>query len=410
MIIKRSRKESEIRLDELIDVIGAFNRATEDYWNDFSVIYPPEAERLTELFGKQKRWAKFWEQPNNCMYQGCKRKSIGRSHSVPMSGSIKLISEAGHVVTPRYGEKGLSMERIGIRKASTFPGFCHHHESIFADFESKKSISSVRHYLLQAFRSLCREIFRMRAHKERLQTVLEEYRTLRRDFFISRLDGVGAAAHNQPREVTFKGDSREQRAADAVDSLSEGLVELEQMYRDLLHEIETGAHDPPLVPFKLDLRLPVCLSGTGSFNYMDGENVKKALCILVVVPEKQATKATICCARKHINTLMPYRRLESQLQFLEILESWMCHGSDHWFMTPSEWNAIPEGRKKLILDAILNDEFSIAHTFEHSILDSARKHVLNVLERALAQGKYPNDQVPEVRQLLASERRKLDDY
>ena len=124
--------------NDLRDILRAYDNAVTDFDSDHTVMYSSEADRLRRFFAGQRKWTKLWSRPGRCMYEGCTEKSIPRSHSIPMSASLKLIAEEGHVVTPRLGENGIYMDRIGIRDASTFPGFCARHESIFAEFETQK--------------------------------------------------------------------------------------------------------------------------------------------------------------------------------------------------------------------------------------------------------------------------------
>ena len=400
---------SEKDRNEMRDILREFDGALRDFDSDQTVIYPSEADRLRLFFTGLKRWAKIWSRPGRCMYEGCTEKSIPRSHSIPMSASIKLIAEAGHVLTPRLGENGVDMERIGIREASTFPGFCKRHESNFAEFETKKKMSSDRHFLLQAFRTLCREIFRIRRQKERLESMLNEYRKLRREFIATRIQKAHHARPMEIRDITFDNDELETRAADAVESLSEDLPILKGLYRELFDDIQNGTNESSLIVGNFNLRVPVCLSGSGVLNYMQGDTTKRALCLLAIIPEVEETKVILGATKEHMNALASYFSDESSPGVLARMESWLCHGSDHWFMTPSEWHAIPEARKKVILERILEPSPSIAAPVEFSILDSARTHIVDLIEQALSSGDFPSGQFPAIIELLASEKMKLDD-
>ena len=87
----------------------------------------------------------------------------------------------------------------------------------------------------------------------------------------------------------------------------------------------------------------------------------------------------------------------------------MCHGSDHWYMTPSAWHAIPEPRQKVILKRILNPEPSIGEPVDFSILDGPRKHIIELIEQALSRGDFPTAQFPQIHQLLDREKGKFGD-
>ena len=391
------------------DVLRAFDGATRDFDSDPNVIYPSEAGRLRLFFADQKRWARIWSRPGRCLYEGCTEKSIARSHSISMGASIKLIAEAGHVVTPRLGENGVHMKHIGIRDASSFPGFCKRHESIFSEFETKKKLASDRHYLLQAFRTLCREIFRMSRQKEMLESVLERYRDRRHRFIAARIQKPHHSKPMEIRHTTFENDELERRAADAIESLSEDLPVLQGLYRDLFNDIQNGTDESSLVVMIINLSLPVCLSGLGVLNYVQGDTTKRALCLLAIIPEEQETKVIIGSAKEHMNAVVSYCKDESSPAFLAMMESWLCHGSDHWFMSPSEWHAIPESRQEMILERILDPKHSIGDPVEFSILDRPRKQIVDLIERALSSGNFTSVQLPVINELLASQKMKLDD-
>lgn len=52
----------------------------------------------------------------------------------------------------------MDIERMGINTASSFPGFCSDHESIFHTFENTKEIHKDKDIRLQLFRTICREL------------------------------------------------------------------------------------------------------------------------------------------------------------------------------------------------------------------------------------------------------------
>jgi hypothetical protein len=155
----------------------------------------------------------------------------------------------------------------------------------------------------------------------------------------------------------------------------------------------------------IDLQLPVCLSGMGVLNYIDAGVRKRALCLLAIIPEAGQAKIMYGTADMHMRALQSCFSDQSSPAVIEMLESWMCHGSDHWFMTPSEWRVISESRKQATLDLILNSELSIADPVEFSILDTARKRIIGFIEESLAAGTVPDHDVSMVKALLEREKK-----
>ena len=88
------------------------------------------------------------------MHDGCTNTSIPRSNTISLSSSIRLIAEHNHVVTTQFREGVVELVSVGVREASTFPGFCDEHEALFSDFETKKQMTTAEHFGLQAFHTV----------------------------------------------------------------------------------------------------------------------------------------------------------------------------------------------------------------------------------------------------------------
>lgn len=95
----------------------------------------------------------------------CSGKII-KAHSISKSSSLKEIANNGHVLTTFKGainiENGfkISPTKIGIKKASTFTGFCAHHDkTLFQPIEDKDFVVSEENCFLIAYRAISREIF-----------------------------------------------------------------------------------------------------------------------------------------------------------------------------------------------------------------------------------------------------------
>ena len=97
----------------------------------------------------------------------------------------------------------------------------------------------------------------------------------------------------------------------------------------------------------------------------------------------QPKNKTIICA----TVLYKYRKyLEAYInEFMSklngpliMVETWMVNGTDHWFITPSEWEHIPKERQDLILKDLFEDKFSLSTPYPNSILDSVRRKMLSI--------------------------------
>ena len=85
----------------------------------------------------------------------------------------------------------------------------------------------------------------------------------------------------------------------------------------------------------------------------------------------------------------------------------MIHGTDHWFIRPSAWERIPEARRRAIR-ARLVEPLSLAERAPFSVLDDARRHIIDFAEAQLEAGKIAAADLPAVERTLASQKAKLD--
>lgn len=103
----------------------------------------------------------------------CSSKIIN-AHTISKSGSLKEISENGHVMGTKpslssliKSEGKLTLEKVGINKASTFTGFCSTHDkNIFSPLEDEEIKLSDKQLFLLAYRGFCRELFCKEHNKE----------------------------------------------------------------------------------------------------------------------------------------------------------------------------------------------------------------------------------------------------
>jgi hypothetical protein len=61
---------------------------------------------------------------------------------------------------------------------------------------------------------------------------------------------------------------------------------------------------------------------------------------------------------------------------ISMLESWMVHGTDHWFMRPTAWRQLPSARRARILHDMANLSRSIGFEYEVSIRDDLRREAI----------------------------------
>ena len=69
------------------------------------------------------------------------------------------------------------------------------------------------------------------------------------------------------------------------------------------------------------------------------------------------------------------------LQIVSMVENWMIHGSDHWFIKPSIWNKIEDRHRPIILEEILEYKFNIGSEFRLSIFNDLKNESIKLMEK-----------------------------
>jgi len=125
-------------------------------------------QRTLDLQTTLKTIERFKEK-GRCLHfdAGVRCNSPINAHSIQRKGLLSLIQEEGHVYCPSftYSSKKLNRdivryEKKGIKKVSTFLGFCSiHDKELFHPIDDSFLIPTDEQVVLYSYRSLCREYF-----------------------------------------------------------------------------------------------------------------------------------------------------------------------------------------------------------------------------------------------------------
>ena len=139
---------------------------------------------------------------------------VSRAHTVPRSSSLRQIARRGHVYSflplrkqlERH-EGVLHPQLVGIRRASTFPGFCADHDNaIFAPLEKKNFSGTAEQFHLLGYRALAREMYNKRAASALVDFIRE---TDRGKSFVEQVaiqatvDGMNAGFDTSNRNLDY---------------------------------------------------------------------------------------------------------------------------------------------------------------------------------------------------------------
>ena len=105
------------------------------------------------------------------------------------------------------------------------------------------------------------------------------------------------------------------------------------------------------------------------------------------MPQAGSTLAFVGAERKHSAIVERYfADMEVGFGAINAMESWMVNGSDHWFIRPSAWESISPTRQGKIMELLLGDEDGIGSFVDFSILDKARREIIDFLVSSLEEG------------------------
>jgi len=375
--------------------IEAIMQALDDFGDSLREDHRPflgsESSRTGLMFSNWEDLVKDLRKPQTCMFDGCRAKSIAMSHTLQRAGPLEFIAEDDHVLTPAFApnKDGFYMRRAGINEASTFPGFCEKHESIFADFERAKDIRDDRDVTLQVFRTICRELTVKRIQLNGAQKWLEQHDALVSrggvEFLIDRLgcEYVGSP-DNRIQSVKTEGLSKAQlEIKNSIAELEDVVRRLEDAFLPASYAEIGGQHDALAhVSMTIGDTVPVCMAGVANFHVNDHGDERSVGVILNVLPfpGKSVLIASVLAKDKEGLYAYVHSSLDRMNGALIMLETWMVYGPDHWFIRPSEWSCLPAERQHSILHSMTWDELDIGNTFPLSILDSVRRRTLETPE------------------------------
>ncbi len=132
---------------------------------------PFEAFKKTFAFNR-KQVCLHPEAPKECS------EKVIRAHTIQRGSSLKRIAEDGHVFGFAYDLKALDLnkgnigiKRVGINQASTFSGFCGHHDNLtFAPVENEPFTATDEQCFLLGYRAMCRELYQKQTALESMGT------------------------------------------------------------------------------------------------------------------------------------------------------------------------------------------------------------------------------------------------
>lgn len=343
------------------------------------------------LHGHLDRAVKSWKNSKICIIPSCSNRSIKKSHAISKSLHIESVSEEGHVYTPKWDftKQKLTLQKTGVNNASTFPGFCEKHEQLFSNFEQKGKFDTPYDYYLQSLRTICREVCinteKIRNLKELVDSNREVIKKRGTQLFWEYLQNNGIDLFDKPTIANFASTIFGDYFSYIDQMVSYMSNEITQDEKNFLLPLANGLANPSEIKkifiFRIPVpyKLPLALSGKGNFYCQVSGTTINIPVLINILPSTISSQILLCGQFQYKNCLEVYSNflIESPISPLIFAESWMIHGSDHWFLQPSVWeNLIEEKMRKILLD-IHDLSRNIGMEYEISIFDDLRRECLN---------------------------------
>ncbi len=344
---------------------------------------------------------KIHRQSRQCIYPTCTKRTIKKSHSIPKSASLNIISENGHVLKPDVDEYGkelkVKINSVGINNASVFPGFCEEHEKLFSIYENDAKIDTYKKVLLQSYRAICREIV---VRKNESFVLNQQYREYEKVVERESLKYVSGLLKNHIELDKIKGikinggDKLLLSFEKMIKYINKSLVLLEEYSDTIISEItnDTKSSDIIFSALTIDYILPIALCGFANSELQINGSHTEFLLIMNIVPTNKETYIVCATNKKNKKIFDEYIKFHYQhhLSILNMVESFMIFGSDHWFIRPSKWHTLPDDRKEILLADILQSKESFLEMYPLSIFDEARKTFIDIFLRNTKDRKLTN--------------------
>lgn len=315
-----------------------------------------------------ERTEKAFKKQGICVYKDCTNKSIKRSHTIPMSKALKIISEHNHLYHIDLNIKNekfpIKMTKIGLKEATVFPGFCKKHELLFADFENKGEFENINQIYKQVYRSVCRDIAFHKNELENINIDYDNYIKIREEKSKEYINNI--LTHNNVINSKLVDNIQINMEDYQTSYLSAQkknekriLTRLFKFKQILERAVEEEGEIYGLCSKNIiieDGYLPVALSGFSTLRIRDKQNKDRMIyCLINIIPISEKTLISLIYEEEDYDIMNPFveKSFQNNISILNMVESFMLHGSDGWYIKPSIWEDIPDKRKESILKDFL---------------------------------------------------------
>ncbi len=152
------------------------------------------------------------------------------------------------------------------------------------------------------------------------------------------------------------------------------------MYYDKIHddlEQKTDEEHFCGVNILIQEQLPIALAGRGNFKASASadDKPKTVELILNVLPTENETNVVIFSLKENEDYVNAYlnRFMRQDFGIINMIESWMVYGSDHWFLKPSIWEKMTLENQIEFRKEIMNTGSNIASNYKKTVFNTFKR-------------------------------------
>lgn len=329
-----------------------------------------EGEQKSQLFSLAKNFsrAKF-KKPHKCMLPKCDQNTI-RSHifqkgSHMIGAVMNKVSSNGITISSHYVQsaESLQLKKISTGTEATFAGFCEEHDRLFHEFEQHGYLFNKKHFILQAYRSACREVSIRENLSSAMENSISEIRhdiieKISGDFianfaptpdelswFTQRVNGMKFWIDTPLAKQFLDNFGIHSRSANKISILCEKL----QKYAE-----SEGRKCPKHLFFSritISTELPIAISGT-LVSKPDKRGDSKVLLVVVFPNNKKQEMIFVCTSGDEIFAKMFIGKLTSDTECIKFIERFAISQTDCWFLNPEHLEKMTTEQQNTLSEAL----------------------------------------------------------
>lgn len=299
---------------------------------------------------------------------------IKQSHSIQKNGRLSILEEEVNGNNSIYTFTSFTtsanrfvetLDPIGKSKASTFFGFCDHHDTkLFSDIENFEFDESNKHLFLHSYRSFAHSYHRKH----------EELRWLESDSEI--IDKMPGPILGQRKKGVQMGIQDMNSKKKNLDELIEN-----EKYNGLSYLYDEFPNAYPIA-CSTAITPDYTYSGIPFNNHTDPDK-KFSPILLTVLPDKNSTIVILACFPDDELAMIFLDELDDLYphHFKKAITSLMITYAENTFFSPSFWKSLGKKKQRTLLDEIEENQSTLWEEFRMSELNFFEiKNSINRLE------------------------------